>query len=83
MRTFLVLSAFLASVLGAFCRSTCGSAAAACRVCEFVVVEASDDSVRFDVVSGVAVAASEEYAVRFIVSHYGVVVDVVQGASCD
>ena len=94
-------SAFLAFVLGVFCRNMFGAgamyaswfaAAAACRVREFVAVEASVDSSRFDVVPGIAVAASEEYTVSFIVKcvylvtegdHYGVVADVVQGASCN
>ena len=65
------------------------AAAAAGRVCEFVAVEASVDSSRFDVVPGAAVAASEEYTVSFIVNyvylvaesdHYGAVIDVVQSA---
>ena len=43
-------------------------AAAVCRVCEFVAVEVSVGSFRFDVVSGVAVVASEEHAVSLIVS---------------
>ena len=66
-------SAFLAFVLGVFCRNMLGAGAmyasrfavaAACRVCESVTVEGSVDSARFDAVSGVAVAASEEYTVN-------------------
>ena len=38
------------------------AAAAVCRVCKFVAVEASVDSSRFNVVSWVAVLASEGYA---------------------
>ena len=68
------------------------AATAPCQVCEFEAVEASVDSSRFNVVSGIAVAASDEYTVSFRVkcvylvtegNHYGAVVDVVQGASCD
>ena len=52
-------------------------------------VEASDDPFRVDDVSGVAVAASEEYAVVSCVclvvegDHHRALVDVVQGASCN
>ena len=68
------------------------AAAAACRVCEFVAVEAYVESSHFNVVSGAAVVASEGCAVGFVVScvclvaegdHYGTMVDVVQDASCD
>lgn len=38
------------------------AAAATCWLCEFVAVVASVDPSRFDVVSGVAIGASEEYA---------------------
>ena len=41
-----------------------------CQVCEFVTIEASVYPLRFDVVSGIAVAASEEDSVGFEV--YGV-----------
>ena len=65
------------------------AAAATRQVCKFVAVEASVGSSRFDVE---AVVASEEHTVGVAVScvclaaeggHYGAVVGVVQGASCD
>ena len=65
------------------------AAAATRQVCKFVTVEASVGSSRFGVE---AVVASEERTVGFAVScvclvaeggHYGAVVGVVQGASCD
>ena len=68
------------------------AAAATCRACEFVAIDARAGSSRFDVVPGVAVDASEEYTVSCIVNylylvvegdHFGAVVDVVQGASCN
>ena len=66
MRAFLLLSAFLVGrpaetylvyAIGLQLRVGC----------ESVAIEASVDSFRFDVASGVVVAASEEYAVGFIV----------------
>ena len=106
MRGFPVLPAFLAIVLVMVCRNVLGAcavqcsvvyvpwfaAAPTCQVCEFVAVVAFVDSSRFGVVSGVAVVASEGYAVGLVVicvclvakgDHYGAVVDVVQGTSCD
>ena len=74
---FRILPAFLASVIVVVCRNVFRTgtmytswfvAAAACRVCEFVVVEASVDSSHPDVVPGVAVVASEGYAVCVVVS---------------
>ena len=58
-----------AVVLGVLCQNAFGAgplyapwfaAAAVCRVCEFVAVETSVDASRFNLVSGVAVLASEE-----------------------
>lgn len=86
MRAFRVLSVFLAFILRVFCRSMFGTdavyapwlaAAAACRVCEIVTVV---DPLRFDLVAGVAVIASEKHAVSLVVNcvylvaegdHYG------------
>ncbi len=57
-----------------------------------MTVEASIDPLRFDVVPGVAVVASVEHAVSFVVGgvclvaegdHYGAVVDVVHCPPCD
>ena len=67
------------------------TAAATCWVCEFVTIEASVYPLRFDVVSGVAMAASEEdsvgfevYSVYFVAEgdHDRAVVDVVYCSSC-
>ena len=66
--------------------------AAACRVCEFMAVKASDDPFRFDVISGEAVLAPEEDSVGFVVCCVRFVVegdhdrslgDVFQGVPCD
>ena len=60
-------------------------------MCEFVTIEASVYPLRFDVVSGIAVATSEEdsvgfeaYGVYFIAegNHDGAMVDIVYCGSC-
>ena len=67
------------------------TAAATCQVCEFVTIEASVYPLRFDIVSGIAMAASEEdsigfeaYGIYFIVEgdHDGAVVNIVYCGSC-
>ena len=68
------------------------AAAAACRVCEFMAVKASDNPFRFDVIPGVAVLAPEEDTVSFVVccvrfvaegDHDGSLGDMFQRVSCD
>ena len=67
-------------------------AAAACWVCGFMAVKASDNPFRFDVIPGVAVLAPEEDTVSFVVccisfvaegDHDGSLVDIFQRVSCD
>ena len=66
-------------------------AAAMCQVCEFMTIEASVYPLHFNIVSGIAVAASEEdsvgfevYGVYFIAEgdHDGAMVNIVYCGSC-